>query len=116
MTPTVGIPDGTRRRPFRVPHELNDAAACDRRRAADPEPWLVVLFGALDYYVLSEHEKEGAAETALRVWEGRARRKPAGRGVAVLPVDHECLAHFFQVRRQSDLDELVRAIQASYHA
>lgn len=90
---------------------LNGPDADKRRRAMEPEPFLVVCFGMLSYKVLGEYASEKKAKAVLAAWEARAA-KPGG--VEVLPLSRHCTPGDFQVRQQSDLDELTRAIISSY--
>lgn len=91
--------------------ELNGHAADERRRGMDPEPYLVVCFGILTYKVLGEYASETKAASALAAWEKRAA-KPGG--VEVLPLSRHCDPGDFQVRQQSDLDQLTHDIVSSY--
>jgi hypothetical protein len=91
--------------------KLNGSEADERRRQMNPEPFLVVCFGTLSYKVLGEYASEDKAEAVLATWEKRAARPG---GVEVLPISHHCTPGDFQVRQQSDLDDLTRAIISSY--
>jgi hypothetical protein len=82
-----------------------------KSRGDDPErPYLVVYFGILDYGILSEHATRAEARAALREVQRAARTTR----LAVPYYTRDAQPHDFDVRTQAQLDELVRAIHATY--
>lgn len=75
------------------------------------EPYLVVFFGILGYEILSEHPTEEEAEAELEKWQAKAR---AAEPLVMKGWTRDAQKHDFQVRQQSDLDALTRAIFSTY--
>ena len=108
--------------PWRSETPNAERAREERHRALDKtdQPYMVCVFGLLDYGVLwvgpdggadatSDADRERAARREMRWWQERIRE-----GMHMSPFTRSPMEGDIQVRQQWDLDELTAAIRESY--